>query len=449
MLKGTELASIKFSQSEKTEELFNRKAKYVSDGVSNIIPISIKQAKGSVIEDVEGNIYLDFYAGIGVTTAGHCPEPVIESIKKQSSRLLHSCFMVTMYDSYINLAEKLVAITPGNHEKKAMFVNSGAEAVENAVKIARAATGRQGIISFESGYHGRTLLTMSLTSKVKPYKYGFGPFAPEIYKVPFPNTYNGILNVSESEATKAYLKYFERFFVSEVDPSDIAAIILEPVQGEGGFNIPPKGYWKGLRELCDKHGILLIADEVQTGFARTGKMFAVEHFGVIPDIITLAKTIASGMPLSAVVGKKEVMDAIGPGRIGGTFGGNPVACEAALATINYIEENNLVKRAEYIGNFVVEKLKRLQQRYPEIGDVRNLGAMIGIEFVKDPEKKSPNKEVVGEIISECLKNGLIIISAGIYGNVIRFLPPLVLTDAQLNQGISIFEEAVHKILGKI
>lgn len=446
MLKGTELASVKNAQSKKTAALIAEKNEFVAEGISNLAPIFIKQAKDSIIEDIDGNLYLDFYTGIGVTTAGHCPEPVIEAIKKQSDKLLHSCFMISMYEPYVELAKKLVEITPGNHPKKAMFVNSGAEAVENAIKIARAHTGRQGIISFESGFHGRTLLTMSLTSKVKPYKFEFGPYAPEIYKVPFPNIYRGQLHVSEEDACQAYLDYFERFFIAEVDPSHIAAMIIEPVQGEGGFNIPPKGYWKGLREICDRYGILLIADEVQTGFCRTGKMFAVEHFDVIPDLMTLAKSIASGMPLSAVVGRKEVMDSAGAGRIGGTYGGNPLACEAALATIAYMEENKLAEKSEILGKKIVTRVKKLQKEFSQIGDIRNLGSMIGIEFIKDVETKSPDKAAVGTIIAECLKEGLIIISAGLYGNVVRFLPPLVITDKQLNQAMDIFEKAVRKVI---
>ncbi|QAR32655.1 4-aminobutyrate--2-oxoglutarate transaminase [Geovibrio thiophilus] len=448
MLKGTELAAVVSEQSGRTAALIKAKSEYVAEGISSSVPIFIKQAKGAVIEDIDGNRYLDFYSGIGVTTAGHCPDSVVDAIRNQAEALLHSCFMVSMYEPYVKLAQKLAEITPGDMPKKAMFVNSGAEAVENAVKIARAYTGRQGIISFESGFHGRTLLTMSLTSKVKPYKHGFGPYAPEIYKVPFPNVYRGQLHVSEDEACRAYLDYFERFFVAEADPSHIAAIILEPVQGEGGFNIPPKGYWKGLREICDKHGILLIADEVQTGFCRTGKMFAVEHFDVVPDLMTLAKSIASGMPLSAVVGKKEIMDSAGAGRIGGTYGGNPLACEAALATIRFMEENDLASKALAIGEKIMARLKKLQAEFPQIGDTRGLGAMIGIELVKDPAAKEPDKASAAAVIAECVKQGLLIIGAGIYGNVIRFLPPLVLTDGQLKQAMDIFETSVRKVLKK-
>ncbi len=448
MLKNNELAEISSAPSERTKALLQDKAKYVAAGIGHAAPIFINQAKGAVLEDIDGNRYLDFYSGIGVTTAGHCPDEVVSIVKEQAEKLLHSCFMVTMYEPYVELAKKLTEITPGDHAKKAMFVNSGAEAVENAIKIARAYTGRSGIISFESGFHGRTLMTMTLTSKVKPYKHGFGPYAPDVYKVPFPNLYRSQLNVAPEESCKAYLDFFERFFISEVDPSSIAAMILEPVQGEGGFNIPPQGYWQGLREICDKHGILLIADEVQTGFSRTGKMFAVEHFGVIPDLMTVAKSIASGMPLSAVVGKAEIMDAPGPGFIGGTYGGNPLACQAALATIGYMEKENLPAKASALGETIVGRLRQLQEKYPQIGDIRSLGAMIAFEFVKDPATKEPDKPTAAAVIAECVKRGLLVISAGIYGNVIRLLPPLVLTDDQLAQALEIIENATEAVLQK-
>jgi 4-aminobutyrate aminotransferase/(S)-3-amino-2-methylpropionate transaminase len=446
MLNGKELAKISAHQSERTKKIIEDKATYVAGGISCTFPFVVKQAKGAVIEDTDGNTYLDFYAGIGVTSCGHCPDEVVKAIKEQADRLLHSCFMVSMYEPYVRLAEKLTQIAPGKSPKKAMFVNSGAEAVENAIKIARTYTKRTGIVAFESGFHGRTLLTMTLTSKVKPYKDGFGPFAPEIYKVPFPNIYRGQINTSEEEACKAYLDYFRRFFVSEVNPMNIAAVILEPVQGEGGFNVPPKGYWQGLREICDEYGIVLIADEVQSGFCRTGKMFAVDHFGVEPDLVTMAKSLGSGMPISAVVGKKEIMDSVGAGGIGGTYGGNPVACEAALASIRMMEEQNLSEKSLKIGAYIMDRVRALQKEFPQIGDVRGLGSMIGIEFVKDPVTKEPYKDAVSAINAECFKQGLLVIGAGIFGNVVRFLPPLVLTNEQLAQAMDIFESAVRKML---
>ncbi len=432
---------------DKTQALIQKKEQYVANGISALYPMIIDSAKGAEVKDLNGNRYLDFYAGIGVVNAGHCPETVVASIKEQADKLLHSCFMVGMYESYINLAEKLCQIAPGSSPKKAMFVNSGAEAVENAVKIAKAYTKRQGIISFEGAFHGRTLMTMSLTSKVKPYKHEFGPFAPETYKVPYPNAYRSQLHVAAEDTCQAHLDYFERFFVSEVAPESIAAIIIEPVQGEGGFIVPPQGFLPGLKQICEKYGILLIADEVQSGFARTGKMFACEHFDLEPDLMTMAKGIGSGMPLSAVVGKAEIMDAPGGGRIGGTYGGNPVACAAALATIELMEQENLPDRAEKIGATIKATMGQLQQHFPQIGDIRGLGAMVAIELVKDPQTKEPYKDAVTAIIQECFKRGVLCMNAGIFGNVIRFLPPTVMTDEQLAQGMNAFSEAVAVVLG--
>ncbi len=446
MLTGNESASVGKARGNMSRDLQFKRDQYVARGISNLAPVFAKSAKGAVIEDLDGNIYIDFYGGIGVINAGHCPDIVVDAIKNQAEELLHTCFMVTMYDSYVNLAEKLVKITPGNEAKKAMFVNSGAEAVENAVKIAKAYTKRPGVIAFEAGYHGRTLLTMTLTSKVKPYKHEFGPFAPEVYKVPSAYCYRCIFGSTYPDCGLHCLEYFERFFISEVDPSNIAAMIIEPVQGEGGFIVPPREFLPGLKDICEKQGIVFIADEIQTGFGRTGKMFAVEQFGVIPDLMTLAKSIASGLPLSAVVGRSEIMDAPTPGRIGGTYGGNPVACAAALATIDFMEKENLSEKAAEIGQKITAVMEELQQRYARIGDIRSLGAMVGLEFVKDPKSKTPDKEAVAAIISACFQRGLLVMGAGIFGNVIRFLPPLVITDEQLEQALHIFAESVSEVL---
>lgn len=432
----------------RAESLLAAKEKYVAQGISSLYPMIIESAQGAEVKDMHGNSYLDFYGGIGVINAGHCPQTVVDAVKTQAEKLLHSCFMVGMYEPYIQLAEKLCRITPGNHDKKAMFVNSGAEAVENAVKIAKAYTKRPGVIAFEGGFHGRTLMTMSLTSKVKPYKHEFGPFAPEVYKIPSANCYRCIYKSTYPGCGMACLEAFERFFISEVDPENIAAMIIEPVQGEGGFIVPPKEFLPGLKQICEKYGIVFIADEVQSGFARTGKMFACEHYGVVPDLMTMAKGIASGMPLSAVVGKAEIMDAPTAGRIGGTYGGNPVACAAALATIELMEREQLPNRAEQIGAKIVAKMRELQQQYPQIGDIRGLGAMVAIELVKDPQTKEPFKEAVPTIIQECFKRGLLTMGAGIFGNVIRFLPPTVLTDAQLEQGLNIFAEGLAVVLAE-
>jgi len=443
MLDGDLIPQTENLAGSRTEELQDKKNQYVARGISSLAPIFIDSAKGALIQDIDGNNYIDFYGGIGVINAGHCPQGVVDAIKVQAEKLLHSCFMVGMYEPYVQLAEKLCQITPGNHAKKAMFVNSGAEAVENAIKIAKAHTKRPGVIAFEGGFHGRTLMTMTLTSKVKPYKHEFGPFAPEVYKAPAAYCYRCSYKSSYPECGMHCLAHFERFFISEVDPENIAAMIIEPVQGEGGFVVPPKEFLIGLKKICEKHGIVFIADEVQSGFARTGKMFACEHFDLVPDLMTMAKGIASGMPLSAVVGRAEIMDAPNPGQIGGTYGGNPVACAAALATIELMENEDLSGKAAYIGDLIVERLQQLQQKHPEIGDIRALGSMVAIELVKDPQTKEPFKEAVPIIIEECFKRGLLTMGAGLYGNVVRFLPPVVITDAQLHKGMDILAKALE------
>lgn len=443
MLDGNLMPESGEQTESRSEILHNKKKQYVAKGISSLAPIFIDNAKGAMIQDIEGNNYIDFYGGIGVINAGHCPQGVVDAIKEQADKLLHSCFMVGMYEQYVQLAEKLCMITPGDHDKKAMFVNSGAEAVENAIKIAKAYTGRPGVISFEGGFHGRTLMTMTLTSKVKPYKYQFGPFAPEVYKAPAAYCYRCSYKSSYPECGMHCLEHFERFFISEVAPENIAAMIIEPVQGEGGFIVPPKEFLRGLKQICEKHGIVFIADEVQSGFARTGKMFACEHFDVVPDLMTMAKGIASGMPLSAVVGRAEIMDAPDPGQVGGTYGGNPVACAAALATIEMMEKEDLSSQATRVGQKIVSRLQQLQQKFPQVGDIRALGSMVAVELVKDAQTKAPFKEAVSVVIEECFKRGLLTMGAGVYGNVIRFLPPVVISDEELDRGMDIFAEAVE------
>ena len=439
MLTGHELPQVGHERSAASQELLQRKNNYVASGISVSAPIIIDEAKGAVMRDIDGNTYIDLYGGIGVINAGHCPETVVKSIQEQAEKLLHSCFMVTMYQPYIDLAEKLARITPGDHAKKAMFVNSGAEAVENAVKIAKAYTNRPAVIAFDGGFHGRTLLTMTLTSKVKPYKFGCGPFAPEVYKAPAAYCYRCPYKSSYPDCGLHCLEHFKRFFVAEVAPEDVAAMIIEPIQGEGGFIVPPKEFLQGLKDICEEHGIVFIADEVQSGFTRTGKMFAIEHFDVVPDLMTVAKGIASGMPLSAVVGKAEIMDAATPGRIGGTFGGNPVSCAAALATIDLMEQENFCEKAEHAGTRLKNALFELQKKYPVIGDVRGLGSMVAIELVKDPQTKEPNKKAATDLIQYCFEQGILIMGAGIYGNVIRFLPPVIISDEQLDKAIEVLE----------
>ncbi|MDU2066609.1 MAG: aspartate aminotransferase family protein, partial [Sporomusaceae bacterium] len=358
-----------------TETLLQRKQQAVARGIANSTNIFVKKAKGAVITDVEGREYLDFYAGVGVLNAGHCPPPVVKAVQDQAENLLHSFFAIAMYEPYITLAEKMNELMPGKEPKKTMFANSGAEAVENAVKIARHATKRKGIIAFEAAFHGRTYMTMGLTSKVKPYKYDFGPFPSEIYKVPSAYCYRCHYQSSYPGCGMHCLENFDRFFAAEIDAEHIAAMIIEPIQGEGGFIVPPPEFLPGLKTICEKHGILFIADEVQTGFARSGKMFAIEHWGVEPDLMTTAKSIAAGVPLSAVTGKATVMDAPDGGNIGGTYGGNPLACAAGIETIKYIETEKLCEKAIQIGQKTMDRLKILQESCPAIGDVRGVGSM--------------------------------------------------------------------------
>jgi 4-aminobutyrate aminotransferase/(S)-3-amino-2-methylpropionate transaminase len=344
-----------------------------------------------------------------------------------------------MYEPYIELAEILNNITPGTHDKKTFFLSSGAEAVENAIKIARKYSGRKGIISFERGFHGRTYMAMSLTSKVKPYKYQFGPFAPETYKWPYP-VYSQEKGMAPEELDAYMLKKFETFFLSEVPGTEIAAVIMEPIQGEGGFNIPSKTFVQGVKRICEQYGILFIADEIQTGFGRTGKMFAMEHYGVVPDLMTMSKSIAAGLPISAVTGRAEIMDSAGIGEIGGTFGGSPLGCVAAIEVVKMIEEENLLDRANLFGEKFLQRFGKLTDSFPEVGDIRSLGAMCAIEFFDENDR--PNGQIVREILAKAHQRGLILMSAGLYGNVIRLLAPLVITEDQIEEGFDVLESAI-------
>lgn len=427
----------------KAMELLERKEMSVPRGPFNTIKTFAVKGDGALLTDVDGNTFLDFAGAIGSLNTGHCPKRVVDALHKQIDSYLHPCFHVMMYEPYVQLAEKLNEITPGEHSKKTFFLNSGAEAVENAVKIARKYTGRKAIISFERGFHGRTYMAMSLTSKVKPYKYEFGPFVPDTYKWPYPYYYRGD-GLTAEQQDHQLLKRFETFFLSEVPPEEVAAIIMEPVQGEGGFVIPSKRFVQGVKALCEQHGILFIADEVQTGFGRTGKMFASEHFDVIPDLMTMSKSIGAGLPISAVTGRADIMDSANIGEIGGTYGGSPLGCVAALEVIRTIEEEGLIERAKRIGEMFLEKFQPLQAKYEEIGDVRSLGAMCAIEFVEDSSSMNPNKELVQEIIQAAHQNGLIIMSAGLYGNIIRLLTPLVVTDEQLSEGLDVLEKVISE-----
>lgn len=428
------------------KKLLERRYQHVPKGPFNTAMTFVEKGRGALLTDVDGNTFIDFAGAIGTINAGHCPPEVVTALKSQLDQYLHTSFHVMMYEPYIALAEKLNEITPGTHQKKTFFLNSGAEAVENAVKIARKYTKRRGIISFERGYHGRTYMAMSLTSKVKPYKYGFGPFATDTYKLPYPYYYRKPEGLTNDELDDLILAKFEEFFLSEVSADDIAAVILEPVQGEGGFVVPSVRFIRGVKEICEKNDILMIADEVQTGFGRTGKMFAMEHYGVVPDIMTLSKSIAAGLPISAVTGRSEIMDAPNIGEIGGTYGGSPLGCVAALQVIEMLEKEQLCDRAELIGKQIVDRFKNLQTKVPQIGEIRSLGAMTAVEFVKDNQTKTPNKDLVTKIVQEVNRRGVIILGAGLYGNVLRFLSPLVITDEQLQEGLAVIENVIVELV---
>lgn len=429
----------------KSKELVERRKKYVPKGISNNCHSFVKKAHGAIVEDVDGNHYIDFAGAIGTLNVGHSHPRVVRALQEQASHFIHTGFNVMMYESYINLAERLCALAPGAFDKKAAFFNSGAEAVENAVKIARKHTKRQGIISFTRGFHGRTLMTMTMTSKVKPYKFGFGPFAPEVYKAPYPYVYRRPDGMSEQQYSTMIIEQFEQFLLAEAAPETIAAVVMEPVQGEGGFIVPDITFVQRVREICTQYGILFVADEIQTGFARTGKYFAIDHFEVVPDLITISKSMGAGVPISGVIGRAEIMEAADVGELGGTYSGSPLGCRAALTVLDIIESENLNVRAQKIGARATQKMKELAERYPCIGDIRGLGAMCAIEIVKDRQSKTPDKEGVGKIVKAAGERGLMLLSAGLYGNVIRFLMPLTITDDQLEEGLHILEEAFEAV----
>lgn len=415
----------------KSKALMEERTRQVPNGIFHSTPIFVARAEGALVHDVDGNILIDFTGGIGTLNVGHANPAVVEAASAQLQNFTHTCFSVAPYESYVRLAEKLNKITPGSFAKKTMFANSGAEGVENAVKVARHYTKREAVVVFEHAFHGRTLLTMSMTSKVKPYKFGFGPFAPEIYRLPYPYQYR-------NQAVD-----LEDFMNSHVAPEDVACVVLELVLGEGGFVVAPHDYVKRVEQICKKYGILLVIDEVQTGFCRTGKMFASEHYNLEPDVIVLAKSLAAGLPLSAVTGRAEIMDSAQLGGLGGTYAGNPVSCAAALAAIDYMETQRLADRAENTGNTIRKKFLEWSEKDPGIGEVRGLGAMMAIEFVKDRKSKEPDKERTNSIIRRCYENGLILIAAGTHGNVLRTLMPLVITEDQLAEGLEVIEHALR------
>nr|WP_244943908.1 4-aminobutyrate--2-oxoglutarate transaminase [Siminovitchia fortis] len=419
-----------------SQALMKRRQEAVPNGLSTNIPIGTLEASGALVTDVDGNQFIDLAGGIGTLNVGHSPAPVVEALKTQLDDFIHPVFPVSMYDSYIQLAEKLNSLMPGNSPKKTIFLNSGAEAVENAIKIARRYTGRPGIISFERGFHGRTYMTMSLTGKVKNFKAGFGPMPSDVYKVPYP------YELRDSRKDEELLDHFSNLFQTGVDPEDIAAIIMEPVQGEGGLVVPSAEFVSGIRKICDKYGFVFIADEIQTGFARTGKLFAMEHFNIEPDLTVLSKSIGAGIPLAAVTGKADIMDAPKPKELGTTLGGSPLGCVAALKVLEMIEKENLADRAEEIGRQVKSRLESLS---PYIGEVRGLGAMIGIEIVKDKTTMEPDPALVKQIVKKCYENGVFILTSGAFGNVIRLLPPLVITDEQLTEALDVMENVLAEM----
>ena len=411
-------------------ELAELRARYVPRGITSAHPVTVDRAKGSELWDVSGKRYVDFAGGIGVMNVGHAHPRVMQAVQEQLERATHTSFQVVHYESYLRLAERLCEVAPIAGARKAIFFSTGAEAIENAVKIARAATGRPAVISFRGGFHGRTLLALSLTGSVQPYKQDFGPYATEIYQTPFPYAYRGW-------TTQAAMADLENLLESEVSPKRVAAIVIEPVLGEGGFVPAPLDFMRKLRELCDRHGMLLIADEIQTGFGRTGKFFAMEHSGVQPDLITVAKSMAAGFPLSGVIGRAEVMDAPDPGGLGGTFGGNPVACAAGLAVMDIMRDEKLPERAARIGSVVEERMESWAKENELIGDVRVVGAMAGMELVRDRKTKEAADKETAKVLATAREKGLIILRCGTHHNVIRTLMPLTIPDDQLEQGLDI------------
>lgn len=429
-------------QVTKNDEIHRLRSQVIPQGHTSLHPRYVASASGAVIRDVEGREYIDFAGGIGVMNIGHCHPKVVAAIQDQAAKFTHTCFMVLPYELAVRLAEKLCRAAPGAFPKMALFVNSGAEAVENAVKIARYATKRTAVIACENAYHGRTLLTMSLTSKVKPYKFGFGPFAPEIYHVPYAYCYRCSFGLTYPACGVACADHLKNFFINHVASETVAALIAEPVQGEGGFMTPPPEYFPKVAKICKENGILFIADEIQSGMGRTGKMFAIEHWGVEPDLITVGKSLAAGMPLSAVVGRAEIMDSVHPSGIGGTYGANPVACRASLAVMEIFEEENILAKAQALGEKLRKRFDELQARFEIIGEVRGKGPMLALELVRDRETKAPAADEAKALVKTCFEKGLLILSCGTFGNVIRTLMPLTITDEQLERGLAMMEDGL-------
>ena len=433
------------SDSNQSEYLRKLRERVVPQGPFNITPYFAARGQGATLYDVDGRELIDFAGGIGVMNVGHSHPKVVAALKDQAEKFTHTCFHVVMYEPYVELADRLCAITPGDFPKMAVFANSGAEAVENGIKVARHYTKRSGVIAFQQAFHGRTMMCLSLTSKVKPYKHGFGPFMSEVYRMPYAYCYRCPLGLSYPSCNTACADYLKDFFIDHVAGDEVAALIVEPIIGEGGFITPPPEYFPKLIDICRENGIVFIADEIQSGMGRTGKLFAIEHWGVEPDLMLVAKSLAAGLPLSAVVGRQEMMNSPQVGGLGGTYGGNPLCCRAALAVLEVMEEENLLARAEALGRKVNQRLLDMQGKFEIIGDVRGKGPMLAMELVKDRETKTPAADEAKALVNYCHEKGLIILSCGNFGNVIRTLMPLVITDEELERGLAIMEEAFSQL----
>ncbi len=424
-----------------TRDLQNMRDEFVPKAIGNGNLAIADFASGATVTDIDGNEWIDFASAIGTLNVGHSHPRITKKVHEQVDKFLHPGFNVIMYESYLKLAKKICEITPGSMPKQAAFFNSGAEAVENAVKIARHHTGKKAVVTFNRGFHGRTNLTMGMTSKVRPFKVGFGPFTPELYQAPFPYNYHKNNKLTDDEYVQDIINEFDEFFLNTVSKDEVACVVMEPVQGESGFIIPDAKFVKHVYDFCQKNKIVFIADEIQTGFGRTGKLFAMEHFDIVPDLMTISKSLAAGLPLSGVVGKKEFFETISPGELGGTYAGNPVACEAALEVIEVIKDEDLVNRSNDVGKKITKKLESLANKHEYIGEIRAIGSMVAVELVTDKETKEPNKEQADRILAYANKHGLLLLSSGLHGNVVRFLAPLVITDDELNKGLTILENA--------
>lgn len=428
----------------KSQEILKRRTAVLPAGAGRATEVVVESANGALIRDVDGNQLIDLAGGIGIANVGHAPEEITNAMKVQMDKYIHTCAIVTTNEPMVELAEMLVACTPGDFEKKAMFANSGAEVVEMAINVAKYATKRPAVICFEGAYHGRTLMAMSLTSKYALFKKGFGPFAPEVYRLPAPNSYRKPDGMTEDQYLDYLIRNIDHAFIAQVDPSAVAAIIIEPVQGEGGFLAMPKRFLEKLRAVCDQHGIVLIFDEIQCGMGRTGKLFASEHTGVVPDLITTAKSLGAGMPIAALVGKAEFMDAPHAGGVGGTYYGNPVVCAAGIEALKIIRSPEFLAQSEALGNQMRATLESWKEKYAFVGDVRGLGPMMVVEFVKDRTTKEPDADMTLEIIRDASQNGLVLLRAGLYTNCIRLLPPIVITDEQFAEAMHVLEAAIAR-----